>query len=271
MSLYAETQAPSLSNPFRRSIMVLVWICAMLVLSGCREVLYTGLNEEDANELTAVLLERNVDASKVNGGKAGFSVEVNKQDFVKAISIARDHSLPRNQFVNLGSVFTGQNMISSQTEERSRLSFAISQELSATIEKIDGVMDARVHVVLTEYDQMSGRTTLPSASVFIRHTRESPAASMLAGIKETVSKAVPGLEVSNVSVMTEEYTPDVYTPAPKETFGFVETLMAVSGVILLVLASVAAVLYLTGFRITRTVNKDSALNDSNSDSESAER
>ena len=270
VSKFIIKQAQETSTNKSRAVYKLLAACALgsfLVLSGCREVLYSNLTEEDANELTAVLLERNIEAVKVNAGKTGFNVEVESADFVNAIKIAKDHSLPRNQFDSLGSIFTGQSMIATQTEERSRLSYAISQELCSTLESIDGVIKARVHIVLSEYDQMSGRTTMPSASVFLRHTKDSPVVNMLVGIKETVSKAVPGLEISNVAVMTEAFVPNVYTPAPKPTFNMMHIALAMVGGILVLLGAIGAFMYSRGYRLTSIKAKAKAKDKSGEDSQ----
>lgn len=50
------------------------------------------------------------------------------------------------------------------------MAYAISQELSDTFSRIDGVLTARVHVVLGGTDQATDTRTLPSAAVFLRHT-----------------------------------------------------------------------------------------------------
>ena len=124
-----------------------VAVSALLGLTGCRQV-----------------LKRGVSADKVATGKTGFTIEVEEEDMVRALEIIKENSLPRAQFQSLGTVFSGQGMIASQTEEQARLAFALSQELSASFSKIAGVIDARVHVVLVQHDQASGLTTPPSAA-----------------------------------------------------------------------------------------------------------
>ena len=122
---------------------------------------------------------------------------------MRSLEIIKEHSLPRQSYESLGSVFSAQGMISSQTEEQARLSYAISQELANTLSKIDGVLNARVHVVLVQHEQASGVTTPPSAAVFLRHTKDSPVPQMVSDIKDTVAKAVAGLNPDRVAVMTE--------------------------------------------------------------------
>lgn len=229
-------------------------VVMVLSLSACKESLYTNLSEDDANELLVTLLKRGVDANKVPAGKAGFSIEVEREDLVRALEIAKANSLPRSKFASLGSVFSGQGMIASQTEEQARLAYAISQELADSFSKIDGVLTSRVHVVLVQHEQSSGVTTPPSAAVFIRHTENSPVLSMIAAIKETTAKSVPGLSVDRVSVMTELAKESVLAPKLKVIPWYEKGL----SIVLLTLAPILfiagltlGVMYHLGFRFKR--------------------
>ena len=194
--------------------MAAVILCSLL-LSACDEVLYSNLSEGDANEMLSTLLKRGVEAQKVSAGKNGFNIEVAQEDLVRSLEIIKEHSLPRQSYESLGSVFSAQGMISSQTEEQARLSYAISQELANTLSKIDGVLNARVHVVLVQHEQASGVTTPPSAAVFLRHTKDSPVPQMVSDIKDTVAKAVAGLNPDRVAVMTELFQENVLAPKQK--------------------------------------------------------
>ena len=88
----------------------------------------------------------------------------------------RENNLPRSEFDTMGNVFAAKGMISSATEEKARMTYALSQELSDTFSRIDGVLTARVHVVLQTEDLATGKTTPASAAVFLRHTA-SPSCS----------------------------------------------------------------------------------------------
>ena len=237
----------------KKAVMALA-VSALLCLTGCRQELYSGLSEADANEMLITLLKRGVSADKVAAGKDGFTIEVEEEDMVRALEIIKENSLPRAQFQSLGSVFSGQGMISSQTEEQARLAFALSQELSASFSKIAGVIDARVHVVLVQHDQASGLTTPPSAAVFIRHTKDSPVPDMIAGIKDTTAKAVPSLKIDNVAVLTELFQESRLAPKIQVKHWY-DNPWAVTGGVLAVLAALGGISVLIahklGFRLRR--------------------
>ncbi len=229
----------------RISPAVLAFILAPALLAGCRESLYSGMSEADANEMVYVLLNRGVDARKENAGKAGFFVTVDGENLIRSLEIIKEHSLPRTKFQSLGTVFSGQGMISSQLEEQSRLAFALSQELSSTFSRIDGVLDARVHVVLMHNEQGTGLTTPPSASVFIRHTKDSPVPDMVGGIRETTARAVPGLSIEKVSVVLESFQENIVAARPRESAASETPSLAVAaGLSALTAAAVTALCFL---------------------------
>ncbi len=232
-----------------------VAVSALLGLTGCRQELYSGLTEADANEMLITLLKRGVSADKVATGKTGFTIEVEEEDMVRALEIIKENSLPRAQFQSLGTVFSGQGMIASQTEEQARLAFALSQELSASFSKIAGVIDARVHVVLVQHDQASGLTTPPSAAVFIRHTKDSPVPDMIAGIKDTTAKAVPGLQIDHVAVLTELFQEGRLAPKLKVSHWY-DNPWAVTGTVLAVIAALAASAVLIAYKLGLRLHRD---------------
>jgi type III secretion protein J len=216
-----------------------LFLFLVLSLTGCRQDLYSGLPEAEANLILATLLENGIDADKTSRGKNGFTVSVEKSDLVRALKILENHSLPRENFRNLGDVFSGQGMIASPTEEQARLAFAIEQELAGTFARIDGVLTARAHVVLERHDAATGVNTPSSAAVFLRHRPDSPVADLQGKIKETCVQAVPGLAYERVSVMLVPVRVEVLLPdARRKTEAILEAPMlylAILGAALLAL------------------------------------
>jgi type III secretion protein J len=189
-----------------------------LTLCACQQELYTGLPEDEANQMLATLLERGIAANKIAKGKTGYAVSVEDKDVVRALRILSFQGLPRDSYQNIGQVFSGQGMIASATEEQARLSFAISQELAETFSRIDGVLTSRVHVVLEQRDAATDTATPASAAVFLRHVPDSPVPSLTGQIRETCVQSVPGLTFDHVSVMLLPVREKFILPAaPDET------------------------------------------------------
>ncbi len=188
-------------------------LLALLLLAGCKAEIYQDLSETQANTMLSVLLRNGISAEKISA-KGGFSIAVEEGSIVQALEILRENSLPRTDFQSLGQVFAAQGMISSATEEQARLAYALSQELADTFSRIDGVLTARVHVVLGQTDLGTGNVTPPSAAVFLRHTPESQATRLIPHIRELAANAVPGLTQDNVSVMLVPVRETVSVPMP---------------------------------------------------------
>ena len=171
-----------------------------LLLAACKVELHSGLDERDANEILAILLKNDIAANRIAAKDETLTVMVDENKFAEAVDILEAHSLPREKFSDLCSVFTGEGMISSPVEDRARLICALSQELSHTISEIDGVMSARVHVVLPENDLGRSKATPSSASVFIRHHEDAPIDKLSPQIKMLVANSIEGLVYDKVSI-----------------------------------------------------------------------
>ena len=170
-------------------------------LAGCKTDLFTGLTEREANEMVSVLRLADVDADRRVSQNGAVAVRVPDAQFAAAVEILKAEGYPRQQYSSLGDVFQGNGFVSSQTEERARFVFAMSEELSRTITEIDGILSARVHVVLPVADPLSRSSTPSSASVVIRHAEARDAESLLPQIKAMVANSIEGLDYGNVSVV----------------------------------------------------------------------
>lgn len=178
-------------------------LTAALVLTGCAKVvLYSNLQEKEVNEMTAILLSRGVNAVKVIGTiEHEWSVEVNKQDVAQAIDILNAYGYPHDTFESLGKVFQKSGLVSSPSEERIRFMYALSQGLAETISQIDGVLTARVHVVLQNNDPFSDFKIPSSASVFIKYRRGSGVENLASQIKRLVANSIEGLNYDKISLV----------------------------------------------------------------------
>ncbi len=187
-------------QPLSRILAILLFPL-LLLLGACQIQLYADLDEEQANAMLALLLTYGIQAEKQSAGKGMFKLSVEETQVVRALKILKEHSLPRDSYATLGSVFTASGMISSKAEEQARLMWALSQELANTFSRVDGVLNSRVHVVLGVNDPVNNVNIPPSATVFIRHTPDSIVTALVSDIRKATAGAVAGLSPDNVNVM----------------------------------------------------------------------
>jgi len=176
-------------------------VAVVLCLAGCKTDLFTKQTEGDANSMVSALLENGIDAQKVtpDSGKS-WSVAVDQEEVVRALAVLRAQGLPQEKYVNLGEMFKKEGLISTPTEERVRFIHGVSQELSATLTQIDGVVAARVHIVLPNNDPMAPQAKPSSASVFVKYRPQANLTALTPAIKNMVARSVEGLAYDNVSI-----------------------------------------------------------------------
>ncbi len=197
----------------RRSARAALPLLALLLLAGCETELFTGLVESDANEILALLQTNGVSAAKVRQKDGRDTLTVEQTQFARAVALLREAGLPRKSFQSIGDVFQSTGLVASPMQERARFIWALGQELSRTISDIDGVITARVQVVLPNNDLLNRDPTPSSASVFVRYDARSTVDRLVPQIKQLVANSVEGLSYDKVSVVL---VPTAPAPAPPE-------------------------------------------------------
>ncbi len=175
--------------------------CLVLAACGARVELLSAIPESDANEVIAALINAGIVAEKTPGKEGLVGVRVEQAKVARAIDTLRTAGLPRESYAGMGQVFKKDGLISSPLEERARYLHALSQDLSATLARIDGVLYARVHLVLPERGAANAGDTPSSAAVFIKHTPESDVELLQPQVRRMVASSIPGLATERVTVV----------------------------------------------------------------------
>ena len=185
-------------------------LAVTLMVSGCsdRVELHRQLSEQEANEVIAELADKHIRAQKIPA-KDGVVVAVNAQDIGRAVRTLEAAGLPRVARTTLGDTFRKEGVISTPLEERARYIYALSQELEATLSNIDGVIVARVHVVLPERIAPGEPVQPASASVFIKHDPRLDPDNIRARVRRMVASSIPGMTtaVDNPQKLTVIFVP----------------------------------------------------------------
>ena len=183
-------------------------LCASL-LAGCgkQATLFSSIDERQANSVMAALLDCGIGCEKVPGEEGTWNVMIAQSDFAAAAGRCEQLGLPRRPFMGVGEVFKKTGMVSSPSEERIRFMDAVAQDLSRTISMIDGVADARVHVVLPENDPFARNTLPSSAAVAVRARWDADLSDAVPQIKALVKNAIEGLAYEKITVTVFQDAP----------------------------------------------------------------
>lgn len=175
---------------------------AALLFAGCSKetTLHSGLEEQQANLVMAALLDVGISCSKIPGDEGTWNVMVDEAKFGQAVELLEKKGLPRRPHQGIGEVFKKTGMISSPSEERIRFMDALAQDLAKTISCIDGVIDARVHIVLPENDPFARHVLPSSAAVAIRSRWDVDLTDVVPSVKGLVKNAIEGLVAEKIMV-----------------------------------------------------------------------
>ena len=184
----------------RLPVRLLAAFALVLALVGCKTALFSGLNETEANEIVAALEDASIEARKERLEGAEWQVQVDEERVGAALDLLRAQGLPHERFASMGDMFQKQGLVSTPSEERMRYIYAVSQELSQTLRSIDGVVSARVHVVIPLNDPLSDKIRPSSAAVFIKHRPDVDLRLLAPAVKDLVAHSIEGLTPDQVSL-----------------------------------------------------------------------
>jgi flagellar M-ring protein FliF len=191
-------------TPLILAVAVLVAVVAALVMwsrSPDYRVLYSNLSDRDGGAIITALQAANVPYRLSEGGGA---ILVPSDQVAETRLRLAAQGLPKNGSVGF-ELMDNQKFGISQFAEQVNYQRSLEGELEKTIESIDTVKSARVHLAI------------PKPSVFVRE-REAPTASVLvnlypgrvldegqvAAITHMVAAAVPDLPVRNVTIVDQD-------------------------------------------------------------------
>ena len=67
--------------------MLFLVLSLLLLLSGCKVEMYSGLSEDQANQMLSTLLRRGIAAEKISAGKNGYTLSVEDDQLVLALQV----------------------------------------------------------------------------------------------------------------------------------------------------------------------------------------
>ena len=183
-----------------------IGIIVAFVASGCSVEVLHDIDEGQANDIVDQLHRRGIEADKVRitrGNSTSYTLRVSRRDAPRAWRLLRQNNLPRPHRRGLGETFGDVGLVPTVTQEQALMRHALAGELERSLESIDGVVQARVHVVLPEkrapFASASAKTTTARAAVLL--VTRNPAPIKEEAVRQLVSGSVDQLDSDRVNVV----------------------------------------------------------------------
>jgi type III secretion protein J len=167
-------------------------------LAACGVDLEHGLDERQANQIAALLEQNGIAADKLRdeADGAGWKIAVPRGELGRSFTLLEENDLPRR---DRATASDDHSLLPSLGEEQARLELARAAELEKTLERVPGVVSARVHLALPDGARLDATHEPPRASVLLRTTARLPVDE--SSLRKLVAGAVSGLDESAVALV----------------------------------------------------------------------
>ncbi len=164
-------------------------------------MLYQSLAPEEASAITEKINEKGIAYELRNGGT---SIYVPKDNVYQLRLDMAKEGLPTNEQGGY-KIFDNEKIGISPFVQTVNLKRALQEELAKSIQMIDGVVHARVHIVTSEQTLFTSEAGKTTASVVLKlKPGYKLSASNIASITHLVSGSVEGLATDNVTVVDSQ-------------------------------------------------------------------
>jgi len=202
-------------------IIVPLLLAPLVAVSGCddgaaTESLITVTDVKQAN-LIMVRLEDSGVPDAVLEEDAGtrstsYSVRVPANRLADARRVLVKYDLPRSTEGGFDQMLSGSRLIPTESEERARLMHATASELARTFEMWDRIVDARVHLMLPEQDELAAGDSQNDAVSALVVLRYIPTAEEENSTNNTTSEHRTPIEDEDVKDMVAAAITPLWQP-----------------------------------------------------------
>lgn len=246
------------------------WFVLAVTVSGCSTNILHGVDERSANEATAALERAGIGAEKIpdegaaaGGAGATYTLRVARADGTRALDLLRALGLPHDRRRGFSETYGQPSLIPTASEERARYVDALAGEIERTLESADGVVNARVHLVLEENDPLAvdGKPRSGARAAVLLKARSGRTPLAEADVQKLVAGSVAGLDPASVSVVvTAAADPtDATAAAPLAALGPLRITPGTRPLLLAALAGGLALLALLAGLLLVTARRIAAL------------
>jgi type III secretory pathway lipoprotein EscJ len=166
-----------------RHLLNALLVVLSVLAGGCTDGLPELVRVPDQGAAISILVE--LSDAGIDGGivepiedrrSTSSVIRIPEARLAAARKLLRTLELPRPESSGFDELLGASSLIPTATEERARLMHALAGEIEQTIELIDGVVAARVHLVLPNEERLTapGESKQPSAVVLVKYREDSP-------------------------------------------------------------------------------------------------
>jgi type III secretion protein J len=220
----------------QRLLLAVTLVLSLFLLTGCEQktMIIDQIDQREANEIVVFLASKGIAAEKTasastapggaeGGTKYGISVEADRA--TDAMAILNQNGFPRKQGTTLLELFAGGGLMTSDKQENIRYQAGLAQQIANMIRKIDGVIEVDVQLSFPAESNAliapGGAGAAPvsriTAAVYVKHMGilDDPNSHLVTKIKRLVAGSVSGLEINDVTVISDRsrFTDVTLTPS----------------------------------------------------------
>jgi flagellar M-ring protein FliF len=193
----------------QRALLIAVFLAfimvAALLVHWARKpdmrMLFQGLAPSEASKITEKISEKDIPYELRNGGT---TIYVPQEDVYQLRLDMAKEGLPVGEQGGY-SIFDDEKIGVSPFVQNVNMKRALQEELAKSIQMIEGVVHARVHIVTPERTLFASETTKTTASVVLRLKPGYRIGSLnIAAITHLVAGSVQGLKSENVTVIDSQ-------------------------------------------------------------------
>lgn len=190
----------------------LVVAATVLLLAGCRIELYSGLPEEDANQMLAILMQHHIDADKQRG-EGGITLRVDQAHFINAVELLRLNGFPHRKYTTAETMFPPNQLVVSPNEEQQKILYLKEQRIEGMLSQMEGVVQADV-AIASHSASGEGEAAPISVAVFIKYSPQVNMEIFRMQIRSLVENAIPGLHYDHISILMQPASYRIAAPTP---------------------------------------------------------
>jgi flagellar M-ring protein FliF len=165
------------------------------------QILYSDLSPEEASKITDKISEKGIAYELRNGGKSVYAPS--EKIYQLRIDLAKD-GLPEGDKGGY-SLFDNEKIGISPFVQSVNLKRALQDELAKSIQMIDGVLHARIHIVSTEQALFNANQSQTSASIVLKLKPGYRLSNTnIAAIANLVAGSVEGLKTENITIVDSD-------------------------------------------------------------------